>query len=489
MNETPFCAKFKKKKKMDNEYNSESKARPIPSRTSYGVSFAETDFPGFELEHSSIQQSIGSELFTAIDHMEESRTSHLQSLVSSPALYSRSSISNGLEGLKQPTNIDDSSSSSNREHSFSFTKAFSSASSHASQLAVQHKQSPFGSPFTQDLVSQTDSHDDNAFVSPQRRLHSFSQSFQPIGRRVSEFASPMQDGALQATSYTPPPALAVTPPSSPLLRRSSSSSLSRELFGRRHGRNPSITGTPLFPQDSDVVCETIVEDAVVPSSPTKRRPSVAQRDDASATSTADSPSMKDTKKASLYKTELCRSWEETGTCRYGDKCQFAHSRDELRVVDRHPKYKTEMCKTFWEKGSCPYGKRCCFIHTANNNKEETQKQRGRSIDGRMPQSRSPSAGYSRKNSLANPQTYASMDRLSESFNQMQFGSLPNGQYPPLSSSFSTSNFSGSMHPSLKRKSSSSRQPVGDQLFFVDASAASVNSKYSNYNRNLNTYEE
>ncbi|KAI8816140.1 uncharacterized protein EV422DRAFT_501595, partial [Fimicolochytrium jonesii] len=65
---------------------------------------------------------------------------------------------------------------------------------------------------------------------------------------------------------------------------------------------------------------------------------------------------------SLYKTELCRSWEETGTCRYGTKCQFAHSDVELRHVDRHPKYKTEMCKTFWEKGTCPYGKRCCFIH-------------------------------------------------------------------------------------------------------------------------------
>lgn len=69
------------------------------------------------------------------------------------------------------------------------------------------------------------------------------------------------------------------------------------------------------------------------------------------------------KKANLYKTELCRSYEETGHCRYGSKCQFAHSESELRHVDRHPKYKTEMCKTFWEQGTCPYGKRCCFIHT------------------------------------------------------------------------------------------------------------------------------
>lgn len=75
-----------------------------------------------------------------------------------------------------------------------------------------------------------------------------------------------------------------------------------------------------------------------------------------------SPSSQPPKKLSLYKTELCRSFEETGYCRYGSKCQFAHSLNELRNVNRHPKYKTEICKTFWNQGTCPYGKRCCFIH-------------------------------------------------------------------------------------------------------------------------------
>ncbi|KAF5375146.1 hypothetical protein D9758_000062 [Tetrapyrgos nigripes] len=69
------------------------------------------------------------------------------------------------------------------------------------------------------------------------------------------------------------------------------------------------------------------------------------------------------RKLGLYKTELCRSWEEKGSCRYGSKCQFAHGEEELRKVARHPKYKTEICRTFWVSGSCPYGKRCCFIHT------------------------------------------------------------------------------------------------------------------------------
>ncbi|KAG5462702.1 MAG: hypothetical protein BJ554DRAFT_3971, partial [Olpidium bornovanus] len=104
-----------------------------------------------------------------------------------------------------------------------------------------------------------------------------------------------------------------------------------------------------------------------------------------------SPTGKDPKKLSLYKTELCRSFEETGTCRhvfYSAKCQFAHGPEELRMIERHPKHKSvvrttadalilrlvdwrnncwrnfdqleQMCKTFWEKGSCPYGQRCCL---------------------------------------------------------------------------------------------------------------------------------
>lgn len=43
------------------------------------------------------------------------------------------------------------------------------------------------------------------------------------------------------------------------------------------------------------------------------------------------------RKTSLYKTELCRSWEEKGSCRYGPKCQFAHGEEELKKVQRHPK--------------------------------------------------------------------------------------------------------------------------------------------------------
>lgn len=69
--------------------------------------------------------------------------------------------------------------------------------------------------------------------------------------------------------------------------------------------------------------------------------------------------------SSRYKTELCRPFAETGFCKYGEKCQFAHGAGELRNMPRHPKYKTELCRTFHTTGLCGYGTRCHFIHNAD----------------------------------------------------------------------------------------------------------------------------
>ena len=66
---------------------------------------------------------------------------------------------------------------------------------------------------------------------------------------------------------------------------------------------------------------------------------------------------------SRYKTELCRPYQENGSCKYGEKCQFAHGMPELRTVNRHPKYKTDLCRTYHSVGFCPYGPRCHFIHS------------------------------------------------------------------------------------------------------------------------------
>lgn len=86
--------------------------------------------------------------------------------------------------------------------------------------------------------------------------------------------------------------------------------------------------------------------------------------------------------SSRYKTELCRPFEENGTCKYGDKCQFAHGMKELRSMARHPKYKTELCRTFHSTGLCPYGPRCHFIH----NSEEAKKNLFNKLTSRASQS-------------------------------------------------------------------------------------------------------
>lgn len=88
---------------------------------------------------------------------------------------------------------------------------------------------------------------------------------------------------------------------------------------------------------------------------------------------------------SRYKTELCRPFEESGKCKYGDKCQFAHGKHELRHMVRHPKYKTELCRTYHSSGICPYGPRCHFIHNQEDSIVGVQK--SNPIPGSFNQSR------------------------------------------------------------------------------------------------------
>lgn len=91
------------------------------------------------------------------------------------------------------------------------------------------------------------------------------------------------------------------------------------------------------------------------------------------------PRLKEDRQNDRYKTELCRPFEESGHCKYGAKCQFAHGKGELRATQRHPKYKTELCRTFHSSGLCPYGRRCHFVHgeappTKKQDQQEQQQQ-------------------------------------------------------------------------------------------------------------------
>lgn len=69
--------------------------------------------------------------------------------------------------------------------------------------------------------------------------------------------------------------------------------------------------------------------------------------------------MKDPK----YKTELCKSYTEKEFCVYGNKCRFAHGKEELfQKAINHPKYKIKRCISFFQNSYCSYGSRCHFQH-------------------------------------------------------------------------------------------------------------------------------
>nr|ABV54790.2 Tis11-like protein [Tritia obsoleta] len=100
--------------------------------------------------------------------------------------------------------------------------------------------------------------------------------------------------------------------------------------------------------------------------------------------------------SSRYKTELCRPFEESGHCKYGDKCQFAHGAHELRNLSRHPKYKTELCRTYHSVGFCPYGPRCHFIHNEDEHKASLRKYSQSSSNGSSSPRMSSSSGHHRQ---------------------------------------------------------------------------------------------
>jgi hypothetical protein len=62
-----------------------------------------------------------------------------------------------------------------------------------------------------------------------------------------------------------------------------------------------------------------------------------------------------------FKTELCKSFEENKFCVYGNKCRFAHGRNELFDKSNN-KYKKKECYSFFNFGYCSYGNRCHFKH-------------------------------------------------------------------------------------------------------------------------------
>ncbi|KAK9111144.1 hypothetical protein Scep_018663 [Stephania cephalantha] len=126
-------------------------------------------------------------------------------------------------------------------------------------------------------------------------------------------------------------------------RGSSSTSLS-PLSAIENLESPSSkrSSSPLFPSPLKVKEDVLVMDGIlVGSSPRGRARAILDS----------CPSPMGTNSSSLFKTEICRTWENSGSCHYGSKCQFAHGKEDLRPT-RHPsKSKPEVFKARVTPGS------------------------------------------------------------------------------------------------------------------------------------------
>ncbi|EAR91671.1 zinc finger C-x8-C-x5-C-x3-H type protein (macronuclear) [Tetrahymena thermophila SB210] len=64
-----------------------------------------------------------------------------------------------------------------------------------------------------------------------------------------------------------------------------------------------------------------------------------------------------------YKTELCKNWVSKGVCQYGQKCRFAHGKEELiERLAMNKNYKTKLCSAYHKEQVCQYAARCHFKH-------------------------------------------------------------------------------------------------------------------------------
>ena len=82
-----------------------------------------------------------------------------------------------------------------------------------------------------------------------------------------------------------------------------------------------------------------------------------------------------------YKTSLCKKFTTEQGCPYGDKCQFAHGAQELRLYNGPSasqnmlnmnksqnsliNYKIVRCKNWEQDKTCKYGVHCTFAHGDN----------------------------------------------------------------------------------------------------------------------------
>ncbi|EFJ39773.1 CCCH zinc finger protein [Volvox carteri f. nagariensis] len=64
----------------------------------------------------------------------------------------------------------------------------------------------------------------------------------------------------------------------------------------------------------------------------------------------------------MKKTRICEEFVRTGSCKYGDKCTFAHGWGSKEGSKEGSLHKTRLCERFMNTKSCPYGDKCTFAH-------------------------------------------------------------------------------------------------------------------------------
>jgi hypothetical protein len=68
-----------------------------------------------------------------------------------------------------------------------------------------------------------------------------------------------------------------------------------------------------------------------------------------------------------FRTEMCKNFEQTGHCQFGERCSFAHNKNQVMMKVNLPvNYKTKLCRKYQVNGYCPYGIRCQFKHGIND---------------------------------------------------------------------------------------------------------------------------
>ena len=128
----------------------------------------------------------------------------------------------------------------------------------------------------------------------------------------------------------------------------------------------------------------------------------------------------------LYKTSLCQYFMRSGNeqgCPYGNWCIYAHGPDDLLFkpnrtatstkqsavgdgkttasgVVKNNMYKTSLCRSYLNSGTCFFGERCLFAHGVENLKPKPSKQmpsKGKKKSGSSSHDSAKAKGFNKSN--------------------------------------------------------------------------------------------